>query len=71
MISFRHLASTILYHNAQGAYTLERDEASQRSAPAAREARPLNALLGGGVVDESPIYALLTNSRWNPIDFGS
>ena len=48
---------------------LERDEASQRSAPAAREARPLHALLGGGVVDESPIYALLTNSRLNPIDF--
>ena len=26
-------------------------------------------LLGGGVVDESPIYALLANSRLNPIDF--
>lgn len=25
-------------------------------------------MLGGGVADESPIYALLTNSRWNPID---
>jgi hypothetical protein len=52
----------VLYHNAQGTYMLERDEASQRSAPAAREARPLHALLGGGIVDESPIYALLTNS---------
>jgi len=27
------------------------------------------AVLGGGVVDESPIYALLANSRLNPIDF--
>ena len=25
---------------------------------------PSGALLGGGVVDESPIYALLTNSRY-------
>jgi hypothetical protein len=28
-----------------------------------------DVVLGGGVVDESPIYALLTNSRWNPMDF--
>ena len=27
------------------------------------------AVLGGGVVDESPIYALLANPRLNPIDF--
>jgi hypothetical protein len=30
IVSFRHHASTILYHNAQGAYMLERDDASQR-----------------------------------------
>jgi hypothetical protein len=29
----------------------------------------VHAVLGGGVVDESPIYELLTNSRLNPIDF--
>jgi hypothetical protein len=28
-----------------------------------------DALLGGGVVDASPRYALLANSRLNPIDF--
>ena len=58
----------MLYRNAQGTYMLDCDEDSQHSAPAAREARRLHALLGGGVVDESPIYALLTNSRLNPID---
>jgi hypothetical protein len=30
--------------------------------------RPVPALLSGDVVDESPIVALLTNSRWDPID---
>ena len=36
---------------------------------AGRAQFPSGAVLGGGVVDESPIYALLTNSRLNPIDF--
>jgi hypothetical protein len=38
-------------------------------SPAPSEIPRCGALLGAGVVDESPIYALLANSRLNPIDF--
>jgi hypothetical protein len=46
------------------------EELQARKRLEKRADSPLSdALLGGGVVDESPIYALLANSRLNPIDF--
>ena len=40
-----------------------------RSPRGSSPQHPVHALLEGGVVDESPIYVLLANSRLNPIDF--
>src|SRR6185503_19105594 len=46
-----------------------REMLESAARPSGSLQRPVHAVLGGGVVDESPRYTLHANSRLNPMDF--